>query len=150
MICFFVRAEPKGQPRARAFSRVVGGKAITRMYTPGSADGFKGAIQAAAYERKPDQPMLGPVRVSIYCHFPRPKSHYRTGKHAAALRLDAPRWHTCKPDTDNLQKVVLDALTSVGYWRDDAQVCDALVQKSYVEIGGTVGCQVKIEELLRH
>lgn len=124
-----VDGNPKGQPRARA--SVVGGK-FARMYTPPTAAEFKHAIRLAGKEAGLRGRLLeGPLRVDVTWWFARPKSHYRTGKRAHELRPDCPVWHTGKPDRDNCDKAVLDALTSIGAWRDDSQACAGEIQKKY-------------------
>jgi Holliday junction resolvase RusA-like endonuclease len=65
---------------------------------------------------------------------PRPKSHYN--RHG--LKLDAPTFHTGKPDRDNVEKGILDALTALGMWEDDGQVCQGSVDKIYGERPGAV------------
>ena len=133
----FVQGIPKGQPRPRAFS--MGGKA--RMYDPGTAEAWKGAIAAAI--GTPAAPMLGPVDVTIFHSMPRPKGHFHTGKRAGELRANAPKYHTGKPDIDNLTKAALDALTQIGLWRDDSQVFQLQVEKVY---GYPTGARIIISE----
>lgn len=67
-------------------------------------------------------PVDGPVRVKVVFRLPRPKHHYRTGKHAGQLKDGAPYWAATRPDLDKLLRAVLDALTDAGLWHDDAQV----------------------------
>jgi len=131
-ISFFAPGDPKGQPRPRAFSR--GGHA--RVFDPGTAEGWKSAVAVAAKPCLPAEPIAGPVRVTLHFSMRRPKSHYRTGKRAGELRPDAPGWFTSKPDADNLAKAVLDALTTLGAWGDDAQVARLIVEKVYLGIPG--------------
>jgi hypothetical protein len=120
-ITLTVLGDPKGQPRPKAFSR--GGHA--RVYDPGTAEGWKSQIAVAAKEIGAVGLMLDtPLKVDITCYFRRPKSHYRTGKNAHLLRNNAPKWNSSKPDRDNLDKAICDALTHLGVWRDDAQVVD--------------------------
>jgi Holliday junction resolvase RusA-like endonuclease len=131
-ISFDVYGIPKAQPRPRAFARKMGNKYVARVFEAGTAEEWKSLIAAAAKPHTPPTPILGPVCVDLTFFFPRPKSHFRTGKNAGALRDDAPLWHTGKPDRDNLEKAVLDALTQLGgFWRDDSQVCDGRVVKYY-------------------
>jgi len=58
-----------------------------------------------------------PLRVSITIYFPRPKSHFKTGRNANIMRDNAPVWHTSKPDRDNCDKAIMDALTNLGFGR---------------------------------
>lgn len=138
MIAFFAPGDPKGQPRPRAFAR--GGHA--RVFDPGTAEGWKSAVALAAREHV-RTPLDGALRVEMLFTFRRPKGHYRTGKNSHVLRDDAPTFHTSKPDADNLAKAVLDALTTLGAWRDDAQVSTLIVTKDY---GDTPGVRVEIAE----
>ena len=41
-----------------------------------------------------------------------------------------------KPDTDNLQKLLKDCMTSVKFWSDDAQVASEVVEKFWADIPG--------------
>ena len=128
-IQFFVHGIPKAQPRPRAFYNKHIGQA--RVYEAGTAEAWKGAIALAAKQYLPSSPLTGPLSVSLMFFMPRPKSHYRTGKHSDELRPDAPEWHSGKPDRDNLEKAVLDSLTHIGMWKDDGQVCTGPVDKKY-------------------
>ena len=137
-----VYGAPKGQPRPRAFSR--GGHAS--VYDPGTAEGWKGQIAIAARPFRPAAPWEGPVRVSIVFRFARPKSHYGRKKGEQHLKIDAPRYHTAKPDADNLAKAVLDALTTLGMWRDDAQVCQLDTLKVYADSSQDAGAVIEIAD----
>jgi Holliday junction resolvase RusA-like endonuclease len=64
--------------------------------------------------------------------FPRPKS--RKGD----------LFVTTKPDIDNLEKAVFDALTARRIWRDDSQVADQRSLKVYEETGNTPGAIIFI------
>lgn len=41
-----------------------------------------------------------------------------------------------KPDTDNLQKLLKDCMTKVGFWDDDALVASEIVEKFWAEVPG--------------
>lgn len=45
-------------------------------------------------------------------------------------------YKTSKPDTDNLQKLLKDVMTLLGFWTDDALVCVELCEKFWAEIPG--------------
>jgi Holliday junction resolvase RusA-like endonuclease len=126
---------PKGQPRPRAFA--FHGKA--RVFDPGTAEGWKNQIAIAFKETAPADftPFMGPVRLNIIFMFPRPKSHFCK----AGLKPNAPALFTSKPDADNAAKAVMDALTTLGTWKDDAQVCNLHVTKQYAsgQPGATIG-----------
>ena len=124
-IQFFAQGEPKGQPRPRAFSR--GGHAC--VYNPASAEGWKSQIAVAAKEHIPFEPIEQPVRVRMVCYFPRPKFHFRKN---GELKETAPHWHTARPDADNVFKAASDALTALGFFKDDSYISECEVIKKYV------------------
>lgn len=82
-------------------------------------------------------PITGPVRVSVLLWFPRPRAHYRTGRHASELRPGAPVMHTQYPDLDKCVRLIFDALTVAGVWLDDKQGCDLRAQKRWGTTGMT-------------
>jgi Holliday junction resolvase RusA-like endonuclease len=132
--CFFAQGIPKPQPRPRAFARKMGnGKFAARVYDAGTAEAWKSDIAIAARRCYPDRsPLTGPLMLDIEFAMPRPKSHFRSGKRSDELRDDAPRWHSQKPDCDNLAKAVMDALTQLGgFWIDDSQACVVRISKRY-------------------
>lgn len=143
-ISFRVDGIPKGQPRPRAFARKMGNTFAARVYDCGTAEGWKSEIALAARSFIPKSPLTGPIKVTLYFDIPRPKGHYRTGKHAGELKADAPRWHFGKPDCDNCAKAVLDALTQLRMWSDDGQVAILNIEKEY---GDKPGCTIVVEAL---
>ena len=142
-VSFFVTGDPKAQPRPRAFARRVGNKVMVRAYDPGSAEGWKSQVALGARHHRPPQPSRATMSVMLTFFFRRPASHFK-GK-TRILRPDAPRQHCTKPDTDNLAKAVLDALTTVGMWQDDKQVYSLHVMKLYSD-GDVPGCFIQIWE----
>lgn len=138
IITFFAQGEPKGQPR-RAFAH--GGKA--RVYDPGTAEGWKSCVAVAARGHLPEAPITGALSLQLSFHMPRPKSHHRKN---GDLKLAAPDFHVGKPDADNLVKAVMDALSVLGMWVDDNQVCDLNITKRYA-LASRPGCRITIARL---
>lgn len=150
---FFVAGLPAGQPRVKATA--FGGHA--RVYTPKTVikDGFRREHPATSWKmivrseaEKAWATTHGPIwegalRVDLTFYFPRPKTHFRAN---GELKPIAPIWNESKPDRDNADKAVLDALTDLGIWRDDKQVCDGRIQKRYAGVSGTPGCLICIQE----
>lgn len=87
--------------------------------------------------------MTGPVALDVTFFFPRPKSHYRTGKHAGQLKLDAPIHCTTKPDADKLLRAIGDAITGIVV-RDDSQIVRIHARKLY----GTPRAIVTVNEAI--
>ena len=86
---------------------------------------------------------LAPVELLVTFTFPRPRSHYRTGKYAHELRPGAPAYVAKMPDLDKLIRSTADALTGV-VWRDDAQVARIVTAKVY---GQRPGAHIVIREV---
>ena len=73
-----------------------------------------------------DKLLEGPLYVDIVVLKPRPPSYPNRPTKGCPWP-----WHwTKKPDTDNLEKPVKDALTGIA-WLDDAQVIDAATHKRF-------------------
>lgn len=138
---FWVAGEPKAQPRVKAYKR----GAHAGVYDPGTAGEWKDRVAVAAKPYIPAEPLSGPLRVSLTFYFPRPKSHFRTGRYAHEMRPDAPSLHAKKPDRDNLEKAVTDALTVARMWQDDSQICDGPLRKRFDD-GRGPGCLIRITD----
>ena len=141
-ISFFVPGEPRPQPRPRTFARKFGDKWMARVYDAGTAEGWKSQIAAAAKQYLPQQPIDGAVSLTIYFTMPRPKNHHRAN---GQLKDSTPVLHRSRPDLDNLEKAVMDALTQLGFWDDDAQVAVKHTTKAY---GPNIGATITIEPCL--
>jgi Holliday junction resolvase RusA-like endonuclease len=134
-----IHGEPKSQQRHRHFSR----GNFHGTYDPSSKD--KDNFLLKAMENKPEKPLDEPLCVDIYFYFSRLKSHYGTGKNSQILKKLAPKYHTKKPDIDNLRKFVLDSLNKV-YWRDDSIICQGSTCKYYTE--GTPRTHIVIQSAI--
>jgi len=142
----FIHGEPKGQPRPRAFAmKGNNGKASARVYDPGTAEGWKSQVAEAFRNELPATPHEIPLYVCLSFYMPRPNKHFRTGKHSHELRPDAPTYYTKTPDADNLAKAVLDALTTLGMWKDDSYVVRLVVTKQWVNPGTASGCWITVK-----
>ena len=80
---------------------------------------------------RPDKPYTGGVRLVVKWCFPRGK--HRNGE-----------YRTTRPDTDNLNKLLKDCMTELGFWKDDAQVASEVCEKFWAEIPGI---WIRVEEL---
>jgi Holliday junction resolvase RusA-like endonuclease len=94
---------------------------------------WRGAVAEKAAQARGDRPLMtGPVMLQVDFCFPRPKAHYRTGRHAGELKPGSPSSHSTKPDVDKLLRAIGDALSGV-IWRDDCQVVSVTATKTYAE-----------------
>lgn len=72
-----------------------------------------------------------PMEVVIVFYFPRPQSHYGTGRNAGILKPGATEWPIKPPDIDKLMRAIFDGATDAGLWLDDAQVVDVHAVKRW-------------------
>lgn len=111
--------------------RVVNGKPVS--YEPPEVAAARSKLTAHLAGHKPEQPMSGGVRLLVKWCFPRGDKH-KDGE-----------YRTTKPDTDNLQKLLKDCMTAVGFWKDDAQVVSEICEKFWAEVPGIYVCAAEIE-----
>ena len=101
--------------------RAVNGKPV--FYDPPEVLDARLKLTAHLNPHRPEKPMKGAVRLVVKWCFPR-------GRHADGT------YRTSKPDTDNLQKLLKDCMTRLGFWRDDAQVASEVCEKFWAEVPG--------------
>lgn len=137
---------PAPQGSKRAF--VVNGRAVmaesSKKVKPWRQD-VTAAVMNLMAETPGFEPYAGPVRVDITFYLPRPRYHFRTGKHANELRPNAPTYVDKKPDKDKLERATCDALTSSGVIRDDAQIAAGYTEKRYAD--AATGARITITPL---
>lgn len=107
----------KGRPR---FTR------SGHVYTPAMTKAWENRVRASAVTIQ----MIseGAISVVIVARFQTLKSDIRK-------RDPRPvRWKTTKPDSDNIEKGVLDALNGIA-WSDDALICAPLMLKQFAAQG---------------
>lgn len=119
LITFEVPQQAVSTPRPRAVRR---GNHIGMVSGSAASRDFALLVRMTASEAYDGPPVQFPVRVDIDFIFARPKNLIWKTK-------PMPReWKTTKPDRDNLDKTILDALTGL-IWRDDSQVVDGRIRK---------------------
>lgn len=79
---------------------------------------------------KPKAILEGPLKVDLHLYYAYRKGDYGTGRNASTLKPSAPEWKATKPDRDNADKIILDALEG-WWWKNDAQICDGRIVKKY-------------------
>lgn len=116
---------PMNPPTATHQERRLGvrnGKPYT--YEPPSVAEARVKLEAALAGHAPAKPYAQGVQLTVKWCFRADKAHPENS------------WRTTKPDTDNLQKLLKDCMTRVGFWTDDALVASEIVQKFYGRIPG--------------
>jgi len=89
------------------------------MYDP-NAQAKEASIQKAQITGD-ERVYTGALEVEYNFIFPRPKSHFRTGKMAGNLKEDAPVFCCNSKDFDNLAKFYSDSFNCIAY-ADDRQI----------------------------
>jgi Holliday junction resolvase RusA-like endonuclease len=121
MIAFHIPGEPV------AFARS-GGKGVVR-FTPKRQRDFMALVQLAASKAMADQePFAGPVEMVVRAVYLVPRSWPKR-------KADAAKWRISKPDSDNIGKIIADAMNTIVF-ADDAQVASLTVQKMYGPLAG--------------
>ena len=115
VIRFFVEGKPQGKGRPRFSRNVVYTPKETLKYEKLIAGNYTGDV------------LQGPLFIDITAFFAIPKSYTKAIKKDI---LDGKITPTKKPDSDNIAKVVMDALNGIAYV-DDRQVIDLRVVKKY-------------------
>ena len=128
---FFVAMNPPTSTAQMRKVRVVKGKPV--FYDPPAVKEARNLLLAHLNLHKPQMPMLGAVMLKALWLFPKGKKH-KNGE-----------WRSTKPDTDNLQKLLKDCMTQLGFWKDDAQVAREVAEKRWSD--EPCGIYIEVEEL---
>ena len=127
MMKFFVDMIPPTKTAQQQKHGVVNGRLF--VYKPKELKAAQELLTLRFKPYRPKEPYTCGVRLLVRWQFPR-------GRRKPGYRIT-------RPDTDNLQKMLKDAMTKVGFWKDDALVAVEHVEKLwsdrpgiYVEIEG--------------
>ena len=108
---------------------IVNGKPV--FYDPPELIAAKEKLIGNLYKYRIMEPYRTGVRlITKWCF---PKKEHKDGE-----------YRITKPDTDNLQKMLKDCMTLVGFWKDDALVASEITEKFWAK---TPGIYIRIEEL---
>ena len=118
---FFMPMKPPTVTHQEKKWRVVKGKPVP--YEPPEVRAARSKLTAHLAGHRPVEPLAGAVRLLVKWCFPR-------GDHADG------EYRVTKPDVDNIQKLLMDCMTAVGFWTDDAQVASMVAEKFWAEVPG--------------
>lgn len=127
---FFMAMNPPTITHQEKQVHVVNGKPV--FYEPAELKATRQKLEAYLGKYVPEDPYCKGIRLITKWLFP------FSGRHGNG------EYRTTKPDTDNLQKLLKDCMTRVGFWEDDALVASEIVEKFWSEIPGIY---IRIEEL---
>lgn len=126
---FFIPMVPPTITHQEKKVRVVNGKPI--FYEPEKLKTARQKLMAYLGYHVPEEPFHTGVQLVTKWCFPR-------GRHKDG------DYRLTKPDTDNLQKLLKDCMTVIGFWDDDALVASEVIEKFWAEIPGIY---IKVTEL---
>lgn len=127
---FFMPMIPPTATHQEKQVRVVKGKPA--FYDPPEVEAARSKLTAHLAGHMPARPLEGAVRLRVLWCFPLCGNHYDG------------EYRTSKPDTDNLNKLLKDCMTAVGFWKDDAQVASEICEKFWAERPGIF---IRVEEI---
>ena len=128
---FFMAMVPPTITHQEKQVHVVNGKPV--FYEPAELKRARQKLIGHLAKYKPEDILEGPLELVTKWCFPRGKQSQGS-------------YRISKPDTDNLQKLLKDCMTTVGFWKDDALVAREITEKFW---GIHPGIYVKIEEVER-
>lgn len=108
--------------------RIVGG--YIHHYKKKNVAAAEAILRDALLPYVPSEPIIDmPIVLNVLWMFPYPKS---AKKHHVGWN----RYKITRPDTDNLNKMLKDLMTDMGFWKDDALICSETVQKMFSDEPG--------------
>ena len=119
---FFMAMIPPTITHQEKKVHVVNGR--PRFYEPDELKAARQKLTAYLGQHVPEEPYQGGIQLIVKWCF-QTKGRHKDGE-----------YRITKPDTDNLQKLLKDCMTTVGFWKDDALVCREIVEKFWAEIPG--------------
>ncbi len=126
---FFMAMDPPTVTHQEHKVTVVNGKPV--FYNPPELKAAKEKLIGHLYRNRIMEPYRTGIRLITKWCFPR--GRHRNGE-----------YRITKPDTDNLQKLLKDCMTQVGFWTDDALVASEVTEKFWADVPGIY---VRVEEL---
>lgn len=121
---FILPITPTAQQRVR-HARVNG---LSMAYKSSTQKAHERELDIFLRRLAPKEPLSGYLRVDMRVFLPIPDSWSRLKKKRAAEGLLRP---ASRPDLDNYDKQLWDAMTRTGWWKDDAIVVEGFHAKYY-------------------
>lgn len=134
---FIVPGKPMGKQRPKATNR---GR-YTKVYTPKETISYENLVIAMFQQIYPHaKPLEGEVRGCIKAFYPIPLSTSNKRKQAMLEGVIRPQ---VKPDLDNIEKIIYDALNGIAYV-DDSHIIEMTISKHYSD---SPRVEITIEEV---
>ncbi|MCD8125123.1 MAG: RusA family crossover junction endodeoxyribonuclease [Lachnospiraceae bacterium] len=126
MIKVFLNINPPTTTAQMRKVRVIHGKPM--FYKPPKVREACRVLTEALAPYAPESPLEGAISLTAHWYFLCGRSH-KDGE-----------YRITRPDTDNIEKMLKDCMTSLNYWHDDAQVVCEHVEKYWAKQPGIYIC----------
>lgn len=126
---FFLPMHPPRTTHQQKEIRCLKNKPI--VYESAALKSARSKLMAHLAGHVPAEKWTGPIRLQV-------KWLFSGGGHYDG------EWKTTRPDTDNLQKLLKDCMTDLGFWKDDAQVVSEIAEKFWAKQPGIF---IRVERL---
>ena len=127
---FFVSIDPPRTTQQQ--HRVSSARGYPVFYDGENLETAKKMLAVVLSTHRPREPYKGPVELTVEWRFRANRPHKDR------------EWKVTRPDTDNLDKLLKDIMSKLGYWQDDAQVVREVIEKMWAK---QPGIYIKIREL---
>lgn len=101
------------------------------IYEDDNLKAARSLFESILAHHKPEIPFKGPIRLIVKWLFQK--------------NVVDVKYKTTKPDLDNAQKLLMDCMTKVGFWKDDAEVASMVLEKFWVN--DMSGIWIHVEEI---
>ena len=135
---FKMKMNPPTATAQQKGERIVGG--YIQHYKKKNVAEAEAILRDALLPYVPEKPIENqPIRLNVLWMFPYPKS-------AKKHKPGCDRHKITRPDTDNLNKLLKDVMTDMGFWKDDALISLEQIWKVYSDEPG-IWISVKTMEM---
>lgn len=114
------------------------GKNFIGKKSSSKATAVKGTLMNMLMDKRPKKPFLLPVSMEVVWTYPWRKDEPLKNRVLGQLPCDT------RPDIDNILKLLLDTMTKLRFWKDDAQVAQMKFTKLW---GENPGIKIFIREV---
>jgi len=138
MIDFFIPCNPP-KSTAQGSSRIMkrkNGQMFVGRCANSKAAKAKANLLTLLHPHRPETPLEGPLLLVVDWRYAWRKSEPKKNR--------AEGWKYCdtRPDVDNLCKMLLDAMTTAGFWNDDSQIAKLSFTKEWSNYSG-IGIRIQ-------
>jgi Holliday junction resolvase RusA-like endonuclease len=123
---FFMPMKPPTTTHQEKAVRIIweNGEPKPAFYEPDDLKAARAKLTAHLAQHIPEKKYTGAIRVMVKWCFPI-KGKHKDGEYKAT-----------RPDTHNLNKLLFDIMTDLGYWTDDALVASEIIEKFWAKMPG--------------